>query len=130
MRIARNSIAMKTIAVLFIAFYAVSAARSLVPGLCATLASLDATASVTSPPDSCCETAPYETIPARLTNVGKEFSTCALCNLTESTANPIASDNHPKMYASFQDDSFQYDFINDHDAHWESISHRGPPVLA
>jgi hypothetical protein len=130
MLIARNSIALKTIAVVFVAFYAVSAVRSLVPGLCATLASLDIASAVISTPDECCDSLPSKENTVRVTNAEKELSTCALCNLTETTANPVAVVTHPKMYASFLDESFDYTFINDHYSHWESISHRGPPVLA
>lgn len=124
MPIARNSIAIKTIAIVFVAFYAVSAVRSLVPGMCATLASLDTESSS----DVCCETLGSTHSPTNVSQPKVDFGTCALCNLTESTAKPVSLDTHQKMYASFADDTFHYSFVNDHDAHWDSISHRGPPV--
>ncbi len=80
----RNSHIFRGVALALLAFYGIATGRSLIPGLCASLAAAEGRANAEST-HSCCNSVPLS---SKTISVAPEtYATCALCNLTESVSN-------------------------------------------
>jgi len=84
----RNGLMLRGIAVFLTAYCVLASGRALVPGLCATLADLNAEA------DACCQPKPScchdDTDAAGAAAITTAPHPCAFCNLVHTAAHPIA----------------------------------------
>jgi hypothetical protein len=77
----------KGVTLLLLAFYGIATGRSMLPGLCTTLAAAEAGQASVEQSESCCahESATEKTIGTP----SDSYTACALCSLTESISNPF-----------------------------------------
>lgn len=120
----RTEIHKRNLAWVFVAFYALAAVRSLVPGLCATLAPLEIQAAT----EACCSVAPPSGDEIAETPV--HFGSCALCNLTESTSQTATEVSAPAISTPVAQVASHYESPQGNQSLWTPLSHRGPPAAA
>jgi len=82
----RNGLVLRGIAVALTAYCVLASGRAMVPGLCATLADLDAkgASACCKPVPSCCHTAEHD----RAFTISAQSHACAFCQLVHTAATP------------------------------------------
>lgn len=120
----------KGVTLALLAFYGIATGRSLLPGLCTTLAALDNTETVSQASDTCCTVAHEESDSDIIGTPSKKYATCALCSLTESLANPVLYTHEPPAHIIADSIDTLADASPALPHVWTPAALRAPPVYA
>ena len=118
----------KGVTLLLLAFYGIATGRSMLPGLCTTLAAAEAGQATAEQSETCCA---HESTDENIIGPPSEsYAACALCSLTESISNPfVFTQELPAHIDAHTTESLQ----EHHPAIpylWTPAALRAPPVTA
>lgn len=128
--LSRNSGLFKGVTFLLVAFYAISAGRSLLPGFCTTISALNSGLHSIQYADGCCVKSGGDQSATSIDTPPASYATCALCNLTESLTSTVSFTYDTPALATAGSVGLLQNAAPELPLVWTPAALRAPPIAA